>query len=363
MLQSKNKVSSRQVMLMAIVLEFASAVRITLRYTAKIAKQAAWLSGILSIIPALLIIFIFKTFINNKNYNEADMTDIVNDIMGNIFGRIITVVYFLWIMLILSINIRSFSERMVSNIMPNTSTEIFIVSMLVVVGLALSSGVTVLARMGEIIILITVFIIYVLFLFGLPFVKVENITPIYFTDILPAFQGSMVLWYIYGYTMAFSFFGSQINDKEKIVKFGVRKAFFSQITNTLMKVFTVGALGWSLTARITRPYFAFVKIIAVFGVVERLESVLVIILVLSDFMIISVFTYAALSLIKSFFCLNDYKFLIIPLLTLSYFLALLLVSNEFELENLSISIVYTSILLEYVIPILIIMVGKLRKKI
>lgn len=363
MLQSKNKISIRQAMLMCIVLEFAPAVRLTIGYSANAAKQAAWLSGILSGIPALLLIFILNTLFNNKSYKEADLTDVIKDVMGNIFGRIIIMAYFIWIMFLLAANIRFFIERMVGSVMPNTSVHVFGISMIVMVGIALSSGITVLARMSEIIVIIILFVIYLLFLFGLPLIKIENLTPIYFTDIFPAFLGSVPLWSVYGYMIVFFFFGSQINDKEKITKFETRKALFLLITNTLMKVYTIGALGWSLSARIPRPYFAFVKIIAVFGVVERLESVLVIIMVLSDFIIISIFSYAVLSIIKNCFGLSDYKFLIIPFMTLAYFLSLIISKDEFQLEQFTPYILATGIFLEYIIPTIIIIMGKLRKKI
>lgn len=363
MLQSKDKISLRQTLLMCIVLEFSPATRLIIEYTSKSAKQAAWVSGLLSIIPALLMTFIFKVFFSKKNYKESDITDIIKDIMGNIFGRVIISAYFLWLMFILTSYTRFFAERIVSTIMPNTSIHIFIISMIAVVAIVLSSGITVLARMNEIIIIICVFTVYILFLFGLPLIKIENITPVYFTDILPAFSGSIVFWSIYGYQIIFFFFGSHINDKEKILKFGIRKAIFLQFTNTLMIIFTVGTLSWNLAARIPRAYFGFVKLIAVFGVVQRLESILVIVLMLSDFVIISVITYAVLSIIKNFFNLSDYKPLIIPLSTLSYFLSLLIAGNEFELEGFAPYILSTSIFMEYAVPILMIIVGKLRRKI
>lgn len=363
MLQSKDKISLRQALLMCIVLEFSPAVRLIPGFTAKAAKQAAWISGILSIIPALLMIFFLNMFILKKNYKESDIMDIIKDIMGNIFGRIIIAVYFLWFMLLLATYTRFFAERIVSSIMPNTSIHIFTISMLIMVAIVLNSGITVLARMNEIIIIIVVFTIYVLFLFGLPLIKIEKITPVYFTDILPALSGSAAFWFIYGYLIIFFFFGSHINDKEKIIKLGIRKAIFLQFTNTLLIIFTVGTLGWSLTARVPRSFFAFVKLISVFGVVERLESALVIVWILSDFMIISVISYAALSLIKDFFNLSDYKPLIIPLGTLVYFLALLLASNEFELESFAGYSLNIGLFMEYAIPLLMVIVGKLRRKI
>lgn len=363
MLQSKDKISLRQALLMCIVLEFSPAVRLIPGYTAKVAKQAAWISGILSIIPALFMIFILSMFIFKKNYKESDIMYIIKDIMGNILGRIIIAAYFLWFMLLLAIYTRFFAERILSSIMPNTSIHIFIIPMLIIVAIVLNSGIRVLARMNEIIIIIAVFAIYILSLFGLPLIKIENITPIYFTDILPAISGSAAFWFIYGYLFIFFFFGSHINDKEKIFKLGISKAIFLQFTNILLIIFTVGTLGWSLTTRIPRAYFAFVKLISVLGVVERLESVLVIIWIFSDFMIISVISYAALSIIKDFFNLSDYKPFIIPLETLVYFLSLLLASNEFELESFAEYSLNIGLFMEYAIPVLLVIVGKIRKKI
>jgi spore germination protein (amino acid permease) len=363
MLQSKDKISLRQVLLMCIVLEFSPAVSLIPGYTARAAKQAAWISGILSIIPALLMTFILSVLICKKKYKEADIMDIIMDIMGNVFGRIIISAYFLWLMFLLAVYTRFFAERITSSIMPNTSIHIFIVSMLIIASIAIRSGITVLARMNEIITIIVIFSICILFLFGLPLIKIENITPIYFSDILPALSGSAVFWAFYGHLIVFFFFGSQINGKEKLIKLGIRKGIFLQVTNTLLIVFTIGTLGWSLTARVPRSYFAFVKLISVFGVVERLESVLVIIWILSDFIIISVFSYAVLRIIKYLFNLSDYKPLIIPFGTLVYFLTLLVASSEFELESFSEYNLYLGIFMEYAVPPFMIIVGKLRRKI
>lgn len=67
MLQSKNKISLRQVLLMFIIVQFSPGVRIAARYMVKAAKQAGWVSSVLSIIPVLLIVLILNGFYSKKN--------------------------------------------------------------------------------------------------------------------------------------------------------------------------------------------------------------------------------------------------------------------------------------------------------
>ena len=60
--------------------------------------------------------------------------DIIMDIMGNVFGRIIISAYFI---LCFFGCLYKISERITSSIMPNTSIHIFIVSMLIIASIAI----------------------------------------------------------------------------------------------------------------------------------------------------------------------------------------------------------------------------------
>jgi len=363
MLQSRDKISLRQALLMCIVVEFSPTVRLAGSYAAKAAKQAGWISAILSAIPIVILLFILKAFYKKK-YKEAHFMDIIKDIMGNILGRIIIVMYFIWLLLLWVLYTRYFAERLVGTVAPNVNISIFIIAMLIMATIALRSGITVIARMNEIIVLIIIFALYSLFLFSLPLVKINNITPIYFTDILPAFSGSIVFWALYGYLLVFFFFGNQINDKEKLLKFGMYKGIVLVISNTMLILFIIGSLGSSLTSRLPWATFVWIKQISVFGVVERIESIALVLWVLSDFMIISVFAYAMLYIIKDFFKLSNYKPLVIPFTTWGYFLSLLITNNTFELEKASnVFFIPANIVLEYAVPLLILIVGKIRKKV
>lgn len=362
MIQSRDKISLTQVCTICIAVEYTALIRILGGYTAEAAKQAAWLSGILGIIPLTILIFIIRTLY--KKYNEVNFMEIIKDIAGNILGKIIILVYFIWLLLLLALYIRYFAERLISTVTPNINIIVFIISMLIIVSIALYSGITVIARMSEIITPISMFLLFSIFLLGLPLVKIKNVTPIYFTDILPAFAGSAVLWAVHGYLLIFFFFGDQINNKEKILSEGKYKATFMVISNTILIFFIVGSLGWQLTARLPFSTFMFIKQISVFGVIERVESLIEVIWVIIDFISISVFSYIILYIIKDFFKLSTYKPLIVPLMIWAYFLSLLISSSRFELEKASYQFfIPLNIILEYLVPLILLIVGKVRKKI
>ena len=68
----KDKISLRQVFHVHSA-EFSPAVSLIPGYTARAAKQAAWISGILSIIPALLMTFILSVLICKKKYKRLTL--------------------------------------------------------------------------------------------------------------------------------------------------------------------------------------------------------------------------------------------------------------------------------------------------
>lgn len=362
MLQSKNTISLIQAMLICIVMEFTPFVRIAGGFVAQNAKQAGWVSVIVAIVPMVTFFYIFSIFY--KKYGNADFMDIIKDIMGGIIGRFIIVFYSVWLVLLLALYIRYFAERILSTLMPTVNISFIIITMLVVVALVLRSGITVIARMNEVIIVIVAVSLALIYIFGIYLVKPENLLPVYYTDIVPAIKGSMVIWAIFGYMIVLFFFSKQINDKEHILKYGMYKGIILVITNTLLVVYIIGSLGWTVAERLPFSTFTMVRQISVFGVIERIETFLIAVWVFSDFILISVFSYAILYIIKDFFKLDSYKPLIMPFLIWAYFLAFLIANNIFELGKSSdVFFVPANIVFEFVIPILILIVGKVRRKV
>lgn len=362
MIASNEKISTRQAAILFFMTTLSPAIRLFPQYTANVAGKAGWLSPVVALIPTILLIYIVNSFF--KKYKDANLSDVYFKILGNILGRIVISLYLIWILIMLSLYVRYYAERILSSILPNTSISFLIIAMLFIVFLAARSGLVTIARANEIFFGIFVLIFFITFILGISQIHIRNILLVSYRDAWPVIKASNVILAIWGYFLFIFFFGDKINDKEHIKKFSFQAVLLKYASVTLFLIMTIGTLGSALSSRMSLPFFVVVKNISVLGTVERLESVLLALWVISDFVIITVFTYISISLIKSIFKLTGTKSLVSPVLLIAGIGSLYLAKNRFEIETFSTHITQpVNILFEFIIPFIVFGIGKIRKKI
>lgn len=362
MIRGNDKISIRQAMLLFISLFYSPAVRFLVNFTAKNAKQASWLAPIISF--ALLILFFMMMQNIYKKHNDKSLSEIICSIAGKFFGKILLVIFLLWILMYDALYVRYYSERFTSSIYPNVSMNIFIGVMLIFVAIVLYSGIQTAARMNEIIFAVITATFFLLVLLVIVKIDVKKVTPVSYLDIFPIFKASIGVTGLWAYALIIFFFSDKINNKEKIQKIGFQVSWFLLIVATVLIVSTIGTLGYTVVERLPLPFLVAVKQISVFNTLEKIESIVVTVWVLSDFIVIYVFSYAALSIIKHVFYLSDYKPLIPIFLLMLYLLTLLISKNLFELQNFSEKVaVNLNVIITYILFPIIFLIGKIRKKI
>jgi spore germination protein KB len=149
-------------MFLLLVITYTPALRITPISTAAIAKQAAWISPLVSFVPLILVIFALKSIYSK--HQDKSFTEILEVVFGRLVGKSVTLAYIIFFMMLTAINTNSTTEQLVFSLYPSVKPSIFIVVMLVIVAFAVyKGGLTVIARMGEIIlpVLVVSFYFYV----------------------------------------------------------------------------------------------------------------------------------------------------------------------------------------------------------
>jgi len=358
----KDKISTRQAMLLFLTIVYSPTVRFMGGFTADRAKQAGWLAPIFSLIPLLILIMILQSIY--IKYKDVSLMDAIYDILGKPIGKCIILVYIIWIGILNSLYVRYYAERLTISTYENTDYKVFIITMLILVLLILPHGIKVLARMNEIIfpILLIVFIIFMVLL--IPNIDLAKLTPISYTDIIPMFNASIGINGLWGYVLFVFFIGDKIKDKENIQNAGIKASMFLVVATILIIIASIGTLGHTIIKRTSLSFLAAVKEISYFGVIDRLESIQVVTWVLSDFMIIAVFTYIILDLIKSFLNLKKTSYLINISLVLLYVFSVYLGRNIFELQTFSGDFaIYFNSILAFGVPVIVWGVGKVRGKV
>lgn len=360
MLAGRQKISLKQALLIYITLFFSPSIRFMPSYTAVIAKQCGYLSPIVPfIILVPLIILLNKVFMKHK---DKSLIDIYYHSLGKTAGKALLFLYVLWMLLITALYTRYYSERLVTTVFTQTKIDIFILVMMVTIAYVLKSGFVVIARMNEIIFPLISMIFFILAIFMMPNFKINNITPISYLDIIPIVRAGFGISFLWGYLIYILFLSDIINDKENLMRQGMYTLTYLTISSSILVAFVIGIIGYSITAKIPLPFMDAVKIVSFFDIVAKIESVVVIIWILADFILISTFSYIILHLLKSIFNLEDERHFINIFLIILYFLAMLITSSKIELEAFSYTIgIAGNVLLNIIIPYIVLAIALFKK--
>ncbi len=360
MIASKGKISVRQLVIIFVMLTISPSIRIFPQLTTQIAGKAAWLSPVVGVIPMIFLILIVSSFY--KKNGSDNLGDIFCKVLGKIPGRIVCFIYLIWIIILTSLYIRYYAERILSSIMPHTSIVFLVSVMLIIEYYGLSGGLTPLARVNELIFIIYMVIFVLITILSLPQIKYENLMNVGYLDAWPVIKSSYATFTVWGYFIFVFFFSDEVNNKEKTKKYSIQGLICVFIIGVITLVLTVGALGAHIVPHIPLPFFIVVKNISILNSIDRMESILLALWVLSDFIIISFFVYISLSILKSIFKFKDTKSFICPILLITGVGSLAFFKSRFELENFSEYIALpTNFILEFCIPLIVYVIGKVRR--
>jgi hypothetical protein len=111
------------------------------------------------------------------------------------------------------------------------------------------------------------------------------------------------------------------------------------------------------------PFFSATKLINVMQSFDKLEAVLLSVWVVSDFIIITMFVFFITHILQKLFNTAESKHLATPVVFFGYIGGIFLAASRFELETYSNSnlTLTMNITTGFVLPILALAVGKLRK--
>jgi len=279
---------------------------------ASIAKQDAWITAIIT--PAFGLIVIWLYYYLGKAYPNMTIIGISKQIFGKWLGIIITACYVFFFIQI-SYHITWHMSDFVIHYYHETP-EYFINGLSVAaMVIAVLYGVEAFARASEIFIkLISVFFLISIILV-LPKANINNLLPVLENGILPSLKASVFM-------SAFSIFTLQsllmiypINalDLPQASKAFGKGFLWGSLLVFIATIMSILVLGSNISARTTFPTFLLFKEIDIAGIFTRMEFIIAIIWIISQFMINLLFFYAAVKALAEFLGLKDHRRIVLPL--------------------------------------------------
>ena len=362
MLKSNGKISVRQAYMVAMLAMLSPSIRIFPNACARDAGAAAWLTPLAASVALIILYSVLSEYFKKNNIKNLD--DAFRAALGNVTGKILLIIFLSWFVIILWLYIRYYAARLMSTIYPNSDIRFFILVMVILAFFAARGKIETFCRFSEILFLSFVVIISVMYAFLIPEVKIGNIYPVTYYDILPVFKATQRISPVWGYILLPFFFGEKIFNKNEIKKYGKQSTIFIVFMTTFLLVSVVGALGPTVSRRMSFPFFNAVKVISFMESFDRFESIVLAVWVSADFIIITLLLLVITTIIKNIFSLSESKYMATPAAAIAYIGSQYFTVNRFEIETFtSHFFIYVNIILLYVAPILVLLIGKIRKKI
>ncbi len=356
------KITLLQAFLIYIVIIHTAMLRYISAATAESAGQASWLSVIVCLIAFIPVLYMLgKTMIKFQGHS---FHDILLSVFGRFIGKTLSIMYLFWVISLLGLYSRYAAEALTSTIFVQADTNLLLFIILLLTGIVLRWGLSVIARINKLIFVFVVANIAIVLFFLFLHFRPDYVTPISTLDIAPVLQSTVYPLAIYAYITPLFIFNDKIAYGRKNAGKFVFMTSFITVKHLLIMLAIIGMLGAPVVAKLKLPFFTAVQNISVFDSSAGLDSLFMSIRTMADFTLVAFFTYCVSRLIKNIFDLKSDTPLLTPILAFTFFFALYYTRSILGLALFSRYIVpYMNIAFGLALPVILFVTAKIRKMI
>ena len=358
----ERKISIRQVMMMFFFTTVAEITRVLTPESGKFISKSSWISPLIAVLPVLLLIIILNQII--KKHEEKSLSQIIEIVFGKIIGKFFLLLFFIHALFFASFFLRNFGEKFISSIFPNVSPLFFIIILLLFVLFAVRRNIEYFARFAEFSFIIISIIFAIAFFVILLNIKPQNIYPVTYYDSIDILKSSIPvisLWSLLTFSL---FFGDNINYTGKFKRTATKFMLITALFNILAMISIIGIFNAETAKNLPMPFFMIFKSIKSTGLIQSFETFFIILWAFTDFIMITHFMFIMSKIFKTLFSTKEKtaNFFMIPVAIIIFILAYFIGENIIDAEYFYTNILsYSSIILGYVLPFLLLIVGKMRR--
>ena len=357
-LSSTNQISTRQAVCILVMYIFGN----SLMYSGSKVKQDTWLAvliGLFMFVPMMLIYARTVSLYPGKN-----LFDIIDDIFGKIFGRIIALLYVFYAIHLGALLMRNFSEFIQVASMPETPQLIVLVFLFALGIWMVKSGLVVLGRWAKFALPVVLIAVMVTILISMNSINFNNIRPVASTAFPKLMDSSFTLFsFPYGETILFLALFGAIETKKgpyKIFFWGILISLIFMLMAILRNIFVLGFPSLEMY------YFASyttVSVISLGDFFTRIEVLIGLAFLLDLFVKQCVCMFAASIGVSKIFNIKNYKNLAIPTGLFMLTLASILYPNTLEMYKWIDVYKYYALPFQVVLPLMIFIGAEIKTRI
>ncbi|WP_176541457.1 MULTISPECIES: GerAB/ArcD/ProY family transporter [unclassified Bacillus (in: firmicutes)] len=330
------------------------------------AKQDAWITILLGIVSGCVLYLIFSKL--NNMFPSLPLTSYIPKILGRYVGTLFALLYVVYFMYIASRVLRDFEELLVITAYRSSSLLTIGIIMVLCVMYAAYKGILVFFRFSELCLFIILFILVFLVIFELAsgIIRFKHLQPLLENGWHPVFKSFFptTLTFPFGEMVTFTMLLPFLNKQEKARKVGIIGVCISGGVLLLFTLLNILIAGADITSRSAFPILTAVGYINIADFVQRLDTVVIITMVILGFVKITVFFFCAIMGAADVFKLKQSQKLIYPMGVIVLITSRIIASNYIEHldEGLHFVPYYLHLPFQIIIPSVLLVIAMIKQK-
>ena len=364
-MERKYQITRRQLFTLAFVGLLSPMIRLLPKAAVEQAGSAAWLSPLAAVPGIVFLTWIASLMVKDSAPGEG-LGEVFQRYLGRIAGKILAGLFGLWICLYAGFILRAGAERLLSTAYESGDKSFFILTVMAVVLLTVRGRLRALARAGALFFFLLLGTVFGVLIFALPQLRVENLLPVYGRDTGRIFLGGIpaadvlspwvYLLFLYGYVQ-------RREARRSLLKDSLRWQGLELLVVLLLMVTTIGCFGEGFLMKLQSPFFTMIRDIRIFNIVERIESVVIAIWVITDYIFISGLLCAGTEALRGSLGLEKKTVLVYVGAAVALAFSFLAARSSFTFSGVSQRLIpLVNLIFLYGILPLICLIGKIRKK-
>jgi hypothetical protein len=258
--------------------------------------RAGWVSLFVSCALFYGLVILLNVYFKNKD--NADLFTLYKSAFGKVIARLLVFAYIIWIALLGGHYLGAFTDKFAGLVMPGVPAGFFAITLLALVFIILSGKFQSFALLSNIFFYIVLLAIAMVFLLQLPRIRPANLLPVTQYDIPDIMSGVLPSLGIFVYITPLLFLGGECTEERaKFRRYGLYSAGALLGAGLAIFAATVGVFGKDLVGEMTQPFLMSVKTVGAQGALERLESIFLLLWVVTDLAILVMLLHILLKLL------------------------------------------------------------------
>lgn len=327
----------------------------------KKASEDTWIAIIISMIMVLPMLIIYARILSL--FPDKNLFEIAKEVLGKIFSKIIILLFTLYFFYLGALVIRNVTEFVQIVSFPETPQFFIAFSIGLLSIYMVKSSIEVLGRLAELLLYLIIFISICTVFLSISKMELINIKPMLYDGWKPVLESGFSLFaFPFAETVIFTVVLGSLKQNSNPYKVYIGGLIIGGAFILIISIRNILILGISSILSHYFPSYSAVSLIEIGDFLERIETIAVIVFILSSFVKISICLFSASMGFASLFNFNDHTQITAPIAFLMLNLSIIVYNSIMEMFEWLDIYPYYAIPFQIILPLIVWIAAEVKTK-